>query len=165
MRDSKINERISAHRVVLILPDGTNKGEMLKFAAIDFARQQGMDLVEVSTGPIPTCRIMDYGKVRYQKAKRDRQKSHAPSNKEVRFSYLTEDHDIGIKRRKVTEFLADGHKVLIFMAVRGRERYVGDKSAQEKFASFVREFAPTLKATDIQENGKGYSFVVHPQPS
>jgi translation initiation factor IF-3 len=160
MKNARINERITAHRVILITPDGTNKGEMLKFAALDLARRDGLDLVEVSNAPIPVCKIMDYGKVQFEKQKSEKKQSHAPSMKEIRFGYKTDPHDLDIKRRKISEFLTKGHKVLVMMEVKGRERYVDRGAAKEKFITFVKEFNPNLRVADVSENEKGYNSLV-----
>ena len=61
----RINNRITAYRVRLITADGENKGEMLTQAALCLAREQGLDLVEVASGPLPVCRIADFGKIQY----------------------------------------------------------------------------------------------------
>lgn len=165
MKTQRVNERISAYRVVLILSDGQNKGEMLKSAALDMARRDGLDLVEVSPGPVPVCKIIDFGKMLYERSKKEK-KQHTPVVKEIRMKYATGDHDLDIKKKKITEFLEDGHKVLVFMKLSGRERYVGQGStAKEKFISLVKQFSPTLKMSDIQESEKGLSCMLHPSPS
>jgi translation initiation factor IF-3 len=164
MKNARINERIGAHRVVLIDKDGTNKGEILKFAALEMARKDGLDLVEVSIAPVPVCKIMDYGKVQYEKQKSEKNQSHAPCMKEMRFAYKTETHDLEIKTRKITEFLAKGHKVLVAMTVKGRERYVDRGAAKQKFITFVRQFNPALRVSDVSENEKGYNTIVSPSP-
>jgi translation initiation factor IF-3 len=162
---TRINERIAAHRVMLIDADGKNRGEMLKSAALDMARRSDLDLVEVGQGVVPVCKIMDYGKVQYEKQKAEKHKHHSPQMKEMRFDYKTEQHDLEIKKRKINEFLSGGHKVLVSMVVRGRERYVGRGAAKDKFIAFVKEFNPTLRVSDVSENERGYNTVVHPSSS
>jgi translation initiation factor IF-3 len=162
MKNARINERITSHRIVLIAPDGTKKGEMLKESALVQARQMGLDLVEVGNGPIPVCKIMDYGKVQYEKQKAERHQNHAPVMKEMRFAYKTESHDLEIKSRKIGEFLAKGHKVLVVMEVRGRERYVDRGAAKEKFIAFVKQFNPNFRVGDVSENERGYNTLVTP---
>ena len=162
MKNVKVNDRIIAHRVILIASDGSNRGEILKVAALDMARKEGFDLVEVSPGPIPVCKIMDYGKVQYEKQKAEKHQSHGLAQKEMRFAYKTDVHDLDIKKRKITEFLTKGHKVLISMLVKGRERYVDRGAAKEKFIGFVKEFNPNLRVSDVSENEKGYNTLVSP---
>lgn len=161
--NNRINERIPAHRVRLILPNGENKGEMLKSAAIELARQYGLDLVEMAPGTVPVCKIIDYGKLMYDRSKAERHQQHQPSLKEMRIGYNIGDHDLEIKKRKIQEFLAGGHKVLFSMQVRGREKFVARGAAKEKFVSIVQSLVPTAKPSDIQDNGGGYSITLHPQ--
>jgi translation initiation factor IF-3 len=161
--NARVNERIASTRVILINSRGENKGEMSKFDAIGLARQEGFDLVEVSPGKVPVCRIMDYGKHLYNKSKSEKHQKHAPELKEVRFSYMIGDHDIEIKKRKVREFLQAGHKVLVVLVVKGRQKYVaGGSSAKDKFISIVNDFAPSFKANDIKGSDKGYNVILNP---
>jgi translation initiation factor IF-3 len=162
MKRARINEGISAYRIKLILPDGTNKGEMIKTAALEMARRDGLDLVEVAPGAIPVCKIMDYGKVLYEQKKLARHNAkHRPSIKEIRIKYGTEVHDVEIKKKKISEFLADGHDVLLSMKLSGREKYVaGGSAAKDRFIQLVKEFSPSFRASDIQETGRGFSYLL-----
>jgi translation initiation factor IF-3 len=160
--NSKINERITATRVVLISADGENRGEMPKFTALQEARAVGLDLVEVSPGRVPTCKVMDFGKIKYQRSKSEKHQKHTPQPKEMRISYNIGDHDLEIKLKKIREFLEGGHKVTFSMQVRGRERYVGKSSAKDKFHSIVKILTETFKATPISENERGYSTTLTP---
>lgn len=162
MKNFRINERISASRVLLILPSGENKGEMSKFAAIDLARENGLDLVEVSDGIIPVCKLMNYGKIQYDAKKADKHKNHTPVMKEIQIHYLTGEHDLEIKRRKAMEFLEKGHKVFFSMGLKGRERYVVGNAAKERFKLLVSTFFSAFKTTDISESPKGYNVTVAP---
>lgn len=92
---------------------------------MDMAREVGLDLVEVSPNSTPpVCRIMDYGKWKYQQKKKEqkaRSNSKQSELKEVRVRPKTDDHDMDIKLDKAKEFLEDGHKVQFTMIFRGRE--------------------------------------------
>jgi translation initiation factor IF-3 len=157
----RINERISATRIRLILANGENKGEFLKHAALNMAREQGLDLVEVSPGTIPVCKIADFGKMMYEKSKSEKHQSHAPSLKEMRFTYNIGDHDLEIKKRKIAEFLQGGHKVSMTLVLKGREKAMR-QAAKEKFYGLVSALAPTMKISEIKENGNGYSVLLDP---
>ncbi len=92
--------------------------------ALRMAREAGMDLVEVSPNERPpVCRIMDYGKHKYDLSKRLKQKHHEQKIKEVRLRPKTDPHDREIKLRKAREFLEDGDRVQFTMLFRGRERF------------------------------------------
>ena len=109
----------------MIGPEGENFGVMTARDAVFKAQQLGLDLIEISpTAVPPVCKISDYGKFRFQEAKK---KAEAKRNqtvvevKEMVFRPGTEDHDYQIKLRKVKEFLADGNKAKINLRFRGRE--------------------------------------------
>lgn len=135
---------------------------MLKSAALEIAKTEGLDLVEVSPGSIPVCKIMNYGKFQYDKSKQQK-KQHSPGTKEIRIKYNTGESDLQRQVSKVREFLEDGHSVLFVMQVRGRERFVSHGLAKEKFISIVKELNSCIKPSDIQENERGYTTTLHPQ--
>ena len=87
------------------------------------AREKDLDLVEVAPNvDPPVCRIMDYGKLRYEKAKREKGKSRSSHLKEIKLRPLTAEHDVGVKIKNIRKFLAQGDKVKVSMIFRGRER-------------------------------------------
>ncbi len=104
----------------------TQLGVLPTFEALGLARDAGLDLVEVSPMESPpVCRIMDYGKHKYEKKKRQKQGSagHVITLKEIRLRPKTDTHDRAIKMKRVNEFLHEGHKVQFTMLFRGRERF------------------------------------------
>jgi len=111
--------------VRLIGPDGAQLGIKALPEAISLARQMDLDLVEVApTATPPVCRIMDYGKFRYeesQKAKESRRKTSHISIKEVKFRPKIGKGDFDTKVRHMQDFLSDGHKVKVTLQFRGRE--------------------------------------------
>lgn len=162
MKKFLVNERIRAHRVKLILSNGENKGEMLKFAALDMAKAEGLDLVEVSPGAVPVCKILDYGKMLYEQSKAERHQKQAPSLKEIKVNYMTEDHDLEIKKRKCIELLDAGHKVVFTMQLKGREKYIVGSAAKEKFKALVSDYFGAFKTSDIQDGGNSLKVTVTP---
>ena len=124
-REHRINDRIRAREVRLIGPDGDQLGIKTVPDALRMAKGLDLDLVEVApmANP-PVCRIMDYGKFRYeeaQKAKESRKKSTNVSIKEVKFKPKIGRGDFDTKVRKIDQFLNEGHKVKVTMQFRGRE--------------------------------------------
>ncbi len=119
----RINENIRVPQVRLISEDGEQKGIMNTAEALAMARQAGLDLVEVAAdGKPPVCRIMDYGKFRYQqKKKQTKQHTHQTKLKEVRLRPKTGEHDILVKINRAREFLNNKDKVLIVVIFKGRE--------------------------------------------
>lgn len=109
----------------VIGPDGENFGVLATRDAVYKAQQLGLDLVEISPNAAPpVCKIIDYGKFRFQEAKKKaeaKRNQHVVEVKEMVFRPGTEDHDFHIKIRKIKEFLADGNKAKINLRFRGRE--------------------------------------------
>ena len=92
--------------------------------ALRAARERDLDLVEVAPGSMPpVCRILDYGKYKYEQAKRDRagKHQHRGELREVRFKVKISDHDMGLKLRRAEKFLKEGDEVKLSVMFRGRE--------------------------------------------
>ena len=122
-RDLRVNEQIRIASVRLIDAEGHQVGIMPTAEAQAKAREAGLDLVEVAPNSSPpVCRILDYGKFKYeQKKKKHQKKVHQAQIKEVRVRPKTDTHDIEVKVRRAREFLAKKHKVRFDVMFRGRE--------------------------------------------
>jgi translation initiation factor IF-3 len=108
----------------LIASDGTQIGIVTIKEALIGAQEESLDLVEVApNADPPVCRIMDYGKLRYQSAKKTKGKTKSHHLKEVKLRPLTAEHDVGVKVRNIRRFLTNGDKVKVSMIFRGRERF------------------------------------------
>lgn len=133
--------------------------------ALNLAREAGLDLVEVSpTERPPVCRIMDYGKYKYERKKRQKAGAgaHVVTLKEIRIRPKTDTHDREIKLNRAKAFLEAGHKVQITMLFRGRERFHRDR-ATEIFKSIVEEFGDTVKVERSPSmDGRRMTMVVVP---
>ena len=120
-----MNERIRAREVRVIDDNGTQLGIMAPYQALKTAKEQNLDLVEVSpTAVPPVCKIMDYGKYVYQLNKRAHEAKKNQRNiivKEVKFRPNTDDHDYEFKKNNIVRFLKDGDKVKAIVTFRGRE--------------------------------------------
>lgn len=124
-QEPRINDRIRAREVRLVSPEGEQIGVRPLPEALDMAQDLGLDLVEVAdTANPPVCRIMDYGKFKYeqsQKAKESRKKATHILVKEMKYRPKIGPGDFDTKTRKVEAFLADGSKVKVTIMFRGRE--------------------------------------------
>jgi len=122
-RSHRINEQIRAPKLRVITEDGDQLGILTRDAALERAREEGLDLVEVApNSDPPVCRILDYGKFKYQQNKRSKHKgSHHGKNKEIRLRPKTGEHDLDFKLGKARQFLAHRDKVLFSVVFRGRE--------------------------------------------
>jgi translation initiation factor IF-3 len=125
VKEVSINWDIRAPEVRVIDPDGNQVGVLPVKEAIKIAEERGLDLVEVApTSQPPVCRIMNYGKYKYQQSKRTQEaRKHQTviHIKEVKVRPRTEEHDFQFKLRHVKRFLDEGNKVKISILFRGRE--------------------------------------------
>jgi translation initiation factor IF-3 len=116
---------IRVREVRVVGADGTQLGIMVTSDAQRLAEEEGLDLVEVAPNERPpVCRIMDYGKYKYQKSKRLQQakkKQKIILVKEIKLRPKTEEHDYRFKTQHVRRFLQDGHKAKVTVVFRGRE--------------------------------------------
>lgn len=121
----RVNERIRDAEIRLIGADGENVGVVSGVRALEMAEEAGLDLVEISPNANPpVCKIMDFGKYKYETQKREaeaRKKQKIIDVKEVKFRPNTDKHDYDVKMRNVFRFLEDGDKVKITLRFRGRE--------------------------------------------
>ncbi|MHB9099678.1 MAG: translation initiation factor IF-3 [Syntrophales bacterium] len=124
-KDLRINREIRAASVRVIDMAGEQLGVLSLTDALAAAAQAGLDLVEVSpTAAPPVCRIMDYGKFRYQQSKKiqvSKKSQTVIQVKEIRLRPKTEEHDLEVKIKHVKKFLEQHNKVKISMIFRGRE--------------------------------------------
>ncbi|WP_456077570.1 translation initiation factor IF-3 [Jhaorihella thermophila] len=121
----RVNEKIRAPEIRLIGADGENLGVMPPSQALELADEAGLDLVEISPNANPpVCKIMDFGKFKYEQQKREaeaRKKQKTIEVKEVKFRPNTDTHDYQVKMRNVFKFLENGDKVKVTLRFRGRE--------------------------------------------
>nr|WP_095597064.1 translation initiation factor IF-3 [Actibacterium pelagium] len=121
----RVNDRIRAPEIRLIGADGENIGVVHPRKAMDLAAEAGLDLVEISPNATPpVCKIMDFGKFKYEQQKREseaRKKQKIIEVKEVKFRPNTDTHDYDVKMRNVFKFLENGDKVKVTLRFRGRE--------------------------------------------
>ena len=134
----RVNDRIRAPRVLVIDEEGEKLGEFLTEDAIQMARERGTDLIEVApNGRPPVCRLGDFGRIKYEKQKKDaaaRKRQAVVSIKEVKLRPKTDEHDYNVKLKHVRRFIDDGDKVKVTVRFRGREmahRNIGEDRCRE----------------------------------
>jgi len=144
----RINDRISNPEIRLIGAEGENVGLVSPLRGIELAEAVGLDLVEISPNANPpVCKIMDFGKFKYEQQKREseaRKKQKIIEVKEVKFRPGTDTNDYDVKMRNVYKFLANGDKVKITLRFRGREM---------AHLNLGRELLERV-AEDVKEEGK-----------
>ncbi|MGR3474311.1 MAG: translation initiation factor IF-3 [Sulfitobacter sp.] len=121
----RVNDKIRSNEIRLIGADGENVGVVTPQRAMEMADEAGLDLVEISpNAKPPVCKIMDFGKFKYEQQKREseaRKKQKIIEIKEVKFRPNTDTNDYDVKMRNVFKFLENGDKVKVTLRFRGRE--------------------------------------------
>lgn len=142
-----MNDRIRADQVRVVDPKG-NHGIYAIEDALQMADDQDLDLVEISPGADPpVCKIMDYGKFKYEQQKKEkeaRKKQHTVELKEIRFRPHTDTHDFNFKTKHAKGFLESGHKVKAYVQFRGRDIIYKDHG-MEVLARFITELEDLAK--------------------
>jgi translation initiation factor IF-3 len=140
----RINEAIRVRQVRLIGPDGSNVGVVTTQEALRIAREANLDLVEVSpNADPPVCRVLNFGKFLYEKAKKEREARRAQTKievKEIRLRPKTTDHHRAFKLRDARRWLLDGMKVKVRIRFRGRE-ITYPEIAREDLAQIAQELS------------------------
>lgn len=160
-KNARINEAIRAKEVRVVDPDGEQLGIKPIDEALDIAEEMDLDLVEVAPqAKPPVCKIMDYGKYRYEqtvKMKEARKKQSVVQYKEMKLRPKIDRHDYEIKRKHIIRFLESGYKVKVTIMFRGREmthtelgRNLLDQLAEELKELGVVESNPKLDGRNMQ---------------
>ena len=155
-RELQINEEIRDKEVRLIDTDGSQLGIMSSSAALDIAAEKNLDLVKISPqAKPPVCKIIDYGKYRFEQAKREkeaRKNQHVVDIKEIRLSLNIDTHDFNTKAGHATRFLKDGDKVKVSIRFRGREMGHPEQGYEimKRFAEALSEVANIEKPAKLE---------------
>jgi len=164
----RINGKIRAREVRVIGVDGKQLGVITLNEALAQARANGVDLVEIAaTATPPVCRLVDFGKFRYEQAKKDKESKkhqHASQVKEVQLSPRIDPHDLGVKVGHAIDFLCEDMKVKVVLKFRGREMAHTEFGFQvvKKFLEAVASFGhPDFEPKLI---GRGINAMVSPLP-
>ncbi|MEK6717475.1 MAG: translation initiation factor IF-3 [candidate division NC10 bacterium] len=163
----RVNERIRIKEVRVISPDGTQLGVLPIEQALQTAYGLHMDLVEVAPeARPPVCRIMDYGKYRYEQSKKAREakkKQTIIELKEIKLRPKTEEHDFQFKVRHTERFLKEGNKAKITMMFRGREviRMDRGKALLNRFVEALKDVAVVEQQTKVE--GRNMTMILAPK--
>jgi len=164
----RVNGKIRAREVRVVGHDGRQLGVLQLGEAINLARAQGVDLVEIAPNATPpVCRLVDYGKFRYEQAKKDkeaRKHQHANKVKEIQLSVTIDPHDFGVKLGHAIDFLCDDMKVKVTLRFRGREM-AHQEFGYQVVKNFIKEVAPFGHPdADPKLIGKGINVMLSPLP-
>lgn len=162
--DLQVNEQIRDREVRLIGADGSQLGIMSARDAQKAADEAGLDLVKISPKAVPpVCKIVDYGKYRYELARKEKEqkkKQHAAELKEIRFSPNIDTNDLNTKTAAARKFLTKGDKVKVTLRFRGREMAHMKESRHilDEFAEALSDIAVVEKAPKVE--GRQLSLVL-----
>jgi translation initiation factor IF-3 len=165
-RGPKSNERIRSREVQVIGSDGKNLGTLNTQEAINIAKQQGLDLIEISPNANPpVCKIIDMGKYKYdlqKKANKAKKKQKVISLKEIKLRPVTETHDYNFKIKNAQKFLEKGDKVKFTVKFRGREMQ-HTNLGYELMTRIVNDTA-SLGKVEVRPKFEGRQIVMIIQP-
>ena len=156
VKELQINEQIRDEQVRLIGADGGQLGIMSAKEAQHIADEEGLDLVKIAPNAVPpVCRVMDYGKYRFEQAKKEkeaRKNQRGIETKEIRLGLNTDIGDFNTKVKHASRFIAEGDKVKVSIRFRGRELGHPEKGLEsmQRFAEACSEFAVVEKAAKME---------------
>ncbi len=168
-QEHQINEEIRDKEVRVIDSDGGQLGIMPSSRALDMAAEKNLDLVKIAPqAQPPVCKIMDYGKYRFEQAKREkeaRKNQHIVDIKEIRLSLNIDTHDFNTKVNQTQKFIKSGDKVKVSIRFRGREMGHPELGTEvmKKFAESCQEFANVEKPAKLE--GRSMIMFLAPKPN
>ncbi len=162
----RINKYIRVPQIRVVLEDGSNAGVMNTYDALKMAQDQGLDLVEINPkAQPPVCKIMDYGKYKYEekkKAQLNKKNQQVQELKELTFRPNTDENDLSHKLAQAKGFLAEGDRVKFTIRFRGRE-IVHANIGKEKLDWILNELSGAIVPNpQINLEGKFMSMIVSP---
>jgi translation initiation factor IF-3 len=166
-RPARVNERIRVPEIRLIDEEGEHVGVVRTRDALEMARERGFDLVEVQPNSSPpVCRLMDYGKFRYEESRREREsrrRQRTAALKEVRLRPKIDDHDLDTKGRQARKFLGAGSKVKLSVLFRGRE--IAHQDLGRNLLVRIADQLSDISLVDQQPHMEGRSMVMLLSPT
>ncbi len=162
-----INEEIRDREVRVVDQNGEQLGVMSSRDALALAEEHQLDLVKIAPqARPPVCKLMDYGKYRFEQSKKEREfrkNQKVITVKEVRLSATIEDHDVDVKFKNAVKFLKDGNKVKVTIRFRGRQITHSEigRQVMNEFAERIKEYGTVDKAPQIE--GRNMSMFITPR--
>jgi translation initiation factor IF-3 len=158
----RINEEIRVREVHLIDKDGHNLGNVPVADALAKAQEVGLDLVEISPNATPpVCKLLDYGKYKYQEQKKQaeaRKKQKVVEVKEIKFRPMIDDHDYQVKMRSMARFFEEGDKVKVTLRFRGRE--MAHQELGTKLLDRVKDDTTKVAKVEMEPRFEGRQMVM-----
>ncbi len=161
----RINSYIKAPELRVIGDDGTNYGVIPLSEALRIAKEATLDLIEISPNAVPpVAKIMDYGKFQYdekKKQKLSKARTQTSELKNIQVKIGTGDHDLELKAKKASEWLAEGNRVKIDLFLTGRSKYMEFNFLKERMDRILRLITVEYKISEEPKKGpKGVTAVI-----
>jgi len=162
---TRINHQIKVSELRVIGPEGENFGVLPLKDALMKAEEFGVDLIEVSPDANPpVAKLMDYGKYQYIESKKDKQmksKAHATEVKSLQVKVGTGEHDLELKAKKASEWLAEGHRIKIDLFLMGRSKFMDFNFLKERLNRVLKLITVEHKIAEAPKRSpKGLSLVI-----
>ncbi len=162
---TRINHQIKSPEVRVIGPAGENYGVMTVSLALQKAHDAGLDLIEISPNAMPpVAKISDYGKFSYEenkKQKAQKAKAHVIEIKTLQVKIGTGEHDLELKAKKASEWLAEGHRIKLDLFLPGRSKYMDPKFLEERLKRIlVLVTVPHKIAEKPTKSPKGLTTII-----
>jgi len=161
----RINNQIQAPELRVIMEDGENLGVISFKEALNKAREEGLDLIEISpkANP-PVAKIMDYGKFQYAENKKQKvakTKAHTVEVKNIQVKVGTGEHDLELKAKKASAWLKEGNRIKIDLFLPGRTKYMDIKFLKERMDRVLNLITEKYKIADpAKQSPKGLSIII-----
>ncbi len=163
----RINNQIRARELRVVADDGENLGVLSLEEALAKANEKEFDLIEISpNAKPPIAKIMDYGKFQYQQKKKQKEtkaKAHLTETKSIQVKIGTSEHDLGLKAKKASEWLKEGHRVKLGLYLVGRAKYSEMDFKKERLKRILDLITQEYKvAEEAKRSPKGVTMVLEP---
>jgi translation initiation factor IF-3 len=161
----RVNDYIRAPELRVIGPEGENIGLITKAEALAKAREYGLDLIEISPNATPpVAKIMDFGRYQYdenKKLKAQKARTKDVETKSIQIKVGTSDNDVALKAKKVSLWLADGHRIKLDLFLSGRFKYMDEKFLRERLDRILFVISTPYRIADpIKKGPKGLTVTI-----
>lgn len=161
----RINNQIRAKELRVLLESGENLGVLPLKEALEKAQELGLDLIEISPNAVPpVAKIMDYGKYQYleaKKAKKMKAGAKTSETKAIQIKVGTGDHDLELKAKTASKWLAEGHRIKVELYLSGRTKFMADNFLRERLDRVLKLITENYKISDPAKRGpKGLMLTI-----
>ncbi len=162
---NRINHQIKTPEVRVIGPNGENFGVLPVREALIKASELNLDLIEISASAVPpVCKISDFGKFQYEEKKKQKVAKAKVKNietKSLQVKIGTDEHDLELKAKKASEWLAEGHRIKVDLFLIGRSKFMKEDFLNERLERLLKLITEQYKIAERPKKGpKGLSMVI-----